>query len=40
MFSALTVAAALAGLLMFGIAPLAALGAAGVSIAVVAMLAA
>jgi putative drug exporter of the RND superfamily len=40
LFSALTVAAALAGLLMFGIAPLAALGAAGVSIAVVAMLAA
>jgi RND superfamily putative drug exporter len=40
MFSALTVAAALAGLLMFGIAPLAALGAAGVSIAMVAMLAA
>jgi RND superfamily putative drug exporter len=40
LFSALTVAAALAGLLMFGIAPLAALGAAGVSIALVAMLAA
>jgi len=39
LFSALTVAAALAGLLMFGVAPLAALGAAGVSIAVVAMLA-
>jgi RND superfamily putative drug exporter len=40
LFSALTVAAALAGLLMFDIGPLAALGAAGVSIAVVAMLAA
>jgi putative drug exporter of the RND superfamily len=40
MFSALTVAAALAGLLMFDIGPLAALGAAGVSIALVAMLAA
>jgi RND superfamily putative drug exporter len=40
LFSALTVAAALAGLLLFDIAALAALGAAGVSIAVVAMLAA
>jgi RND superfamily putative drug exporter len=37
MFSALTVAAALAGLLMFDISALAALGAAGVSIALVAM---
>ena len=36
-FSALTVAAALTGLLMFGIAPLSTLGAAGVSIALVAM---
>jgi RND superfamily putative drug exporter len=40
LFSALTVAAALAGLLMFDIGALAALGAAGVSIAVVSMLAA
>jgi RND superfamily putative drug exporter len=40
MFSALTVAAALAGLLLFDISALAALGAAGVSIALVAMLAA
>jgi RND superfamily putative drug exporter len=40
LFSALTVAAALAGLLMFDISALAALGAAGVSIAVVSMLAA
>jgi RND superfamily putative drug exporter len=40
MFSALTVAAALAGLLVFDISALAALGAAGVSIALVAMLAA
>jgi RND superfamily putative drug exporter len=39
LFSALTVAAALAGLLMFGIRQLAALGAAGVSIAVVALFA-
>jgi RND superfamily putative drug exporter len=38
MFSALTVAAALSGLLMFGLAGLSALGAAGVSIALVAML--
>jgi putative drug exporter of the RND superfamily len=38
MFSALTVAAALCGLLMFGIRGLTALGAAGVSIALVAML--
>jgi RND superfamily putative drug exporter len=38
LFSALTVAAALSGLLLFGIAGLSALGAAGVSIAVVAML--
>ncbi|GIJ51135.1 putative membrane protein [Virgisporangium aliadipatigenens] len=37
MFSALTVAAALAGLLMFDISALAALGAAGVSIALMAM---
>jgi putative drug exporter of the RND superfamily len=40
MFSALTVAAALSGLLLFPISTLQALGAAGVSIAVVAMLAA
>lgn len=40
LFSALTVAAALAGLLLFDISALTALGAAGVSIAVVAMLAA
>ncbi len=38
LFSALTVAAAMSGLLMFGITGLSALGAAGVSIAVVAML--
>jgi RND superfamily putative drug exporter len=38
LFSALTVAAALAGLLMFDISALAALGAAGVSIALVSML--
>jgi putative drug exporter of the RND superfamily len=38
LFSALTVAAAMSGLLMFGITGLTALGAAGVSIAVVAML--
>jgi RND superfamily putative drug exporter len=38
LFSALTVAAALTGLLMFGITSLSALGAAGVSIALVAML--
>ncbi|MEV4534360.1 MMPL family transporter [Asanoa sp. NPDC049518] len=37
-FSALTVAAALAGLLVFGVTALSALGAAGVSIALVAML--
>jgi RND superfamily putative drug exporter len=37
-FSALTVAAALSGLLMFGVVGLSALGAAGVSIALVAML--
>jgi len=40
MFSALTVAAALTGLLMFGLTGLSALGAAGVSIALVSMLAA
>src|SRR5262249_9634721 len=40
LFSALTVAAALGGLLMFGLTGLSALGAAGVSIAVVSMLAA
>jgi putative drug exporter of the RND superfamily len=39
MFSALTVAAALTGLLMFGLTGLSTLGAAGVSIALVAMLA-
>ncbi len=39
MFSALTVAAALTGLLMFSISALSAMGAAGVSIALVAMLA-
>ncbi len=38
MFSALTVAAAMSGLLLFGIAGLSAIGAAGVSIALVAML--
>jgi RND superfamily putative drug exporter len=38
LFSGLTVAAAMSGLLMFGIARLSALGAAGISIAVVAML--
>jgi RND superfamily putative drug exporter len=38
LFSALTVAAALTGLLLFGIAGLAAMGAAGVSIALVSML--
>jgi RND superfamily putative drug exporter len=38
LFSALTVAAALSGLLLFGISGLSALGAAGVSIALVAML--
>jgi RND superfamily putative drug exporter len=40
LFSALTVAAALTGMLMFGLTGLSALGAAGVSIALVAMLAA
>jgi RND superfamily putative drug exporter len=40
MFSALTVAAALTGLLMFGLTGLSALGAAGISIALVCMLAA
>ena len=40
LFSALTVAAALAGLLMFSISAISALGAAGVSIALVAMVAA